>query len=65
MAFSNRHFGAESDQIRDRNFPHLYAVSVRHNPEENRMQISVLLDIGEDNARRIAQTPYLFADQEA
>lgn len=52
----------ESDRIRDRNFPHLYSISDKHSPEDNMMQISAFLDIREDNARQIAETPYLFAD---
>ena len=52
----------ESDRIRDRNFPHLYSISDKHNPEDNMMQISAFLDIGEEKARHIAGTPYLFAD---
>ncbi len=52
----------ESDQIRDRNFPHLYSISDKHSPEDNMMQISAFLDVGEDKARQIAETPYLFSD---
>lgn len=52
----------ESDQIRDRNFPHLYTISDRNGSEDNMMQISAFLDVSEDKARMIAETPYLFAD---
>jgi len=52
----------ESDRIRDRNFPHLYSISDKNNPEDNTMQISAFLDVGEDKARQIAETPYLFSD---
>lgn len=52
----------ESDRLRDRNYPYLYSISDNNTPEENMMQIASFLDIGEDNARQIAQTPYLFAD---
>ncbi|KAB7613889.1 beta-1,6-N-acetylglucosaminyltransferase [Amylibacter sp. SFDW26] len=52
----------ESDRIRDRNFPHLYSISDKHSPEDNMMQISAFLDIGEEKARHIAETPYLFSD---
>ncbi len=52
----------ESDRIRDRNFPHLYSISDKNKPEENMMQISAFLDVGEEKARQIAETPYLFSD---
>ena len=52
----------ESDRLRDRNFPHLYTISDKHSPEDNMMQISAFLDVSEDKARQIAETPYLFAD---
>ncbi len=52
----------ESDRIRDRNFPHLYSISDKNGPEENMMQISAFLDVGEDKAHQIAETPYLFSD---
>ena len=52
----------ESDRIRDRNFPHLYSISDKHSPEDNMMQISAFLDISEEKARQIAETPYLFSD---
>jgi hypothetical protein len=52
----------ESDRIRDRNFPHLYSISDKHSPEDNMMQISAFLDVSEDKARQIAETPYLFSD---
>ena len=52
----------ESDQIRDRNFPNFYSISDKHSPEDNMMQISAFLDVGEEKARQVAETPYLFAD---
>jgi hypothetical protein len=52
----------ESDQIRDRNFPNFYSISDKHSPEDNMMQISAFLDVGEEKARQIAETPYLFSD---
>ncbi len=52
----------ESDRIRDRNFPHLYFISDKHSPEDNMKQISAFLDVSEDKARQIAETPHLYAD---
>ena len=55
-------FAYESNQIRDRNYPHFYSISDRNSPENNTMQISAFMDITEDKARQIAETPFLFAD---
>ncbi|MCP5089153.1 MAG: beta-1,6-N-acetylglucosaminyltransferase [Rhodobacteraceae bacterium] len=55
-------FAFESNQIRDRNFPHFHSVSDRNSAEENTMQISAFMDISEEKARQIAETPHLFAD---
>ncbi|MCP5072455.1 MAG: beta-1,6-N-acetylglucosaminyltransferase [Rhodobacteraceae bacterium] len=55
-------FAFESNQIRDRNYPHFYSVSDHKGAEENTMQISAFMDISEDKARQIAETPFLFSD---
>lgn len=52
----------ESNAVRDRNYPYFYSISDRHEPEENTMQISAVMDVTEDTAREIAHTPHLFAD---
>ncbi len=55
-------FAYESNQIRDRNYPHFYSISDRNAPEDNTMQISAFMDITEDKARQVAETPFLFSD---
>jgi hypothetical protein len=55
-------FAHESNVVRDRNYPNFYSISDKNEPEDNTMQISAFMDIPEDRAREIAQTPYLFAD---
>ena len=55
-------FAHESNTIRDRGFPNFWSISDRNSPDENMMQISAFLDIPYDRARKIADTPFLFAD---
>ena len=55
-------FAYESNAIRDRNFANYHTISDRNDPDQNMMQISAFLDIPEDRARQIAETPHLFAD---
>jgi Family of unknown function (DUF5928)/Core-2/I-Branching enzyme len=55
-------FAFESNTIRDRNFPNFYNISDRNSPEENMMQISSFMDITQEKARQLAETPHLFDD---
>lgn len=55
-------FSYESNAIRDRNYSNFYSISDRNHPEENMMQISAFMDLPEDRARELAETPYLFSD---
>jgi hypothetical protein len=52
----------ESDQIRDANFEGLYRIRETAPVEENTVPLSAFLDIGNDKAREIAETHYLFVD---
>ncbi|MBV1865162.1 MAG: beta-1,6-N-acetylglucosaminyltransferase [Rhodobacteraceae bacterium] len=55
-------FAYERNQVRDRNYPNFFSISDRHDPKTNTAQIAAFLEIPEDTARQIAQTPHLFAD---
>ncbi|MBK1635493.1 DUF5928 domain-containing protein [Rhodovulum adriaticum] len=52
----------ESDRIRDAEFPHLYRMRETNSPEQNAVPLAAFLSIPHDQAREIAQTPYLFSD---
>ncbi len=55
-------FTFESNQIRDRDYPHFHSISDRNSVAENAVKIAAFMDITDDQAHEIAQTPYLFAD---
>ena len=52
----------ESDRIRDAGFENHLRVRELASPDENTPPIAEFLSVGDDVARGIAQTPYLFAD---
>jgi hypothetical protein len=52
----------EADRIRDAGFENHLRVRELASPDENTPVISEFLRLGEETARTIAQTPYLFAD---
>lgn len=53
-------FAFESNSVRDRNYPNFLSISDRNQAEQNTMPISTFMDITEDKARQIAETPHLF-----
>lgn len=52
----------ESDSIRDAGFPNFHRIAERASLEENASALAKFLSVGEDVARRVAETPYLFVD---
>ncbi len=52
----------ESDRIRDSNFPGYYRVKEVNSADENAGPIAAFLDIPLEQAKEVAQTPYLFVD---
>lgn len=52
----------ESDSIRDAGFPNLYRITERAPADQNALPLAQFLSVGEDVARRVADTPYLFVD---
>ncbi|MBE1283709.1 MAG: glycosyl transferase [Rhodobacteraceae bacterium] len=52
----------ESDRIRDAGFPRSYRMHEVDSPEDNAHKLTEFLSIPYDQALRIAQTEYLFAD---
>ena len=52
----------EADRIRDAGFPHHHEFREAAPPEENAAALAAFLDLSPEVARRLAETPYLFAD---
>jgi hypothetical protein len=53
---------AESDRLRDEQFPNLYRLRERADPDENAEALAKFLSLAPDRARAIAETEYLFTD---
>lgn len=52
----------EADRIRDAGFPHHHELRESAPLEENAAALAAFLDLSPEVARRLAETPYLFAD---
>ncbi len=52
----------ESDQITDAGFSNLYQIKERLSPQENAVALAQFLNVNDDTARQLAQTPHLFVD---